>query len=206
MNHIIVKAGFIIAILFLNVNFSYLSAKEKIAAKTNYEIFDSLANVLSENVYNQTVSGKYKKINLFISSSPASGLIEKAFTRRCIDSLTAFQSDSLLPVTHKININRFEMNYSLYPESADSLIRTFYLDTYISGANPVYQNFSEFNFLFCDTVSRDDLSLIQSISNQSVNAPIPEKQMTFYQKMLEPVILVSAAILTVVILFSVRSK
>ncbi len=206
MNNFIVKAGLIIAILFLNVNFSYLYSKERILAKTNYEIFDSLANVFSENVYNQTVSGKYKKINFFISSSPASGLIEKAFTGRCISGSVTIQSDTLQPVTHKITINRFELNYSLYHESADSLIRTFYLNTYISGSNPAYQNYSEYNYLFRDTVSRDDLSLLQSISNQSVNAPIPEKQRTFYEKMLEPVILVSAAILTVVILFSVRSN
>jgi len=130
----------------------------------------------------KTVSGKYNKINFFINSSPASGLIEKAFTGRCISGSVTIQTDTLQPVTHKITINRFELNYSLYSESADSLIRTFYLNTYISGSNPAYQNYSEYNYLFCDTVARDDLSLLQSISNQSVNAPIPEKQMTFYQK------------------------
>jgi hypothetical protein len=141
-----------------------------------------------------------------MSKIPAASLIEKEFANLCVENDIAVISDTAKSFTHNININRFELKYLNYDQSNDSLIREFYLDAYISGKNTKYQNFSKFAYKFSDTVSRADIPLLQSNSAHYVNAAIPERKKSFYERALEPAILVSAAILSVLILFTVRSN
>lgn len=194
------------ALLIFICNCTGLFAFDEKELKTNYVLFDSLAVTFSKELFSQTVTGKYKEVNFIITKIPATSMIEKEFANLCIENDIAVTSDSTKSVTHYIQINRFELNYSNHSESNDSLIREINLDAYLTGDNPKYQNYSKFAYKYLDTVSREDIPLLQSNSAQYVNSAIPERKRTFLERTLAPAILVSAAILSVLILFTVRSN
>jgi hypothetical protein len=183
-----------------------LYSKDNPQVKINYQIFDSLAENFSKNIFEETISGKYDSINFHINDIPQNILITRNFTGICLDNnLGIFQSESKL-LTHKIDVIRFELNYLLYDNSADSLIREINLEALITGENSKFGSFKQFKYIYSDTISRIDIPLIQSSSLPYTVSAIPERNKTFYEKALEPFILVSSAILTVLILFSVRTN
>jgi hypothetical protein len=182
------------------------SQNNQLSIKTNYDIFDSLSTKYANDLYLQAVAGKYSEINFKITTTPSSDIVVREFANICIENDVNISSDSSKIITHNIVISRFDILYKIYKDCPDSLVREYILDSFISGENVKYQNYSKFQYTYRDTVSRADLPFIQSNSAQFVNAPIPERSKTFFEKVLEPAILVSAAILSVIILYTVRSN
>lgn len=174
--------------------------------QSNYEIFDSISKQFARDIFSQTVSGKYSEVNFKITDIPSSRNILREFANLCIDNNLKVSNDSSIAISHNININRFEMTYKVYHESPDSLIREYLMDSFISGEKAKFSNFAKYSYKYSDTISRDDILFVQSSSAQHTNAPVPERDRTFFEKALEPVILVSVAILSVIILYTVRSN
>lgn len=203
MRNYLLHIFYIIIIYVISASTCYSQSRNLII---NYSIYDSLSTKLAEDLYKQTVDGKYKMVNFTTNDIVQALIIKREFANICIENDINFQSDSIQKVSHRLEITRFEVNYTLYDESADSLIREYVLDTFISGDDPKYKNYSKFTYTHKDLISRDDISLIHSTSAPFVNGAVPEKKKSFYEKAFEPVILVSAALLSVLILFSVRSN
>ena len=57
-----------------------------------------------------------------------------------------------------------------------------------------------------DVIARQDVDYVQTRSLEFTCSSIPQPEKSFFNEILQPVILISATIITVVLLFTVRSK
>jgi hypothetical protein len=194
----------IFAILFIILSNPAIS-KEKIYQK-NYDIMDSIAHQFSDSVYLNCIQNKYNSINFTISELSSTRLIERHLSELCINNNIAVNSDTTALITHNLKLNRFDVSYSNYENSSDSLVRKIVLDGFVTGNNSKFNNFAGQKISYCDTISRELIPFIENPKIEFTRSAVPSTEKTFLQQAVEPFILVSSAILTVIILFSVRSK
>ncbi|MBX3043971.1 MAG: hypothetical protein KIT33_08340 [Candidatus Kapabacteria bacterium] len=200
------KTLIIISTILLISTMHLAGAAEKYSiqfTKTNYEIYDSMAVDFAEKIFENYIKQNYKEINYEINNIEASGLIEKALVDICLNNNIEIISDTLQHLSHIIKINRFETKYYEIQSSKDSLHRKIEFDAILYGD---FKGVRTFHLENSDIVSREDVPLLESRSATYVNSAVPPRKKTFYEKALEPAILVSAAILSVIILFTVRSN
>lgn len=174
--------------------------------KTNYSVFDSLSRQFASEIIENHFKGKFSSVNYLITQIPASRLIEREFVNLCIENDIDVKNDTANSITHQINIDFFETKYLYYTGSPDSLKRTITLQAHIKSNKDLNENFKTYNYEYYDLISRSQISALESISANYVNSNVPERKKSFYERALEPAILVSAAILSILILFTVRSN
>lgn len=192
-----------IFILFFTINYAY--SKDILISK-NYDIMEYLANNFSDSLFNNCVINKYDTVNFNISKIKSAQLVERAFTNFCIDNDIFVFNDTNNVATHNITINRFDVNYANYYNDSDSLLRTIKISGYVSAKNAKYKNYYGLDLAYCDTISRDVVPYIESPTIDYTCSNLPQEEKTFFQKAVEPFILISSAIISVLILFSVRSN
>lgn len=195
----------LISIFFLFAQSNFLHSKS-ISPNTNYQIMDSIANSYAELIYNETIKEKYESINFHINNIAGSQLIEKHLADLCLDNDISPNNDTNSAITHKIVVNQFDVIYQNHSEVSDSLIRIVTLDSFIRAYKDDNQQYFSKKYIYQDTISREMVKYIESSNINFTKSAIPDEDKTFLEKALEPFILVSSAILTVIILFSVRSK
>ena len=99
-------------------------------------------------------------------------------------------------------------NYSAYAASGDSLIRTisFKITGEIIDKNGLIKPLYTGNENFKDTIERDAAEKFNSTDYNFAKSEIPARPQTFWSEIVQPVAFIGAAIVTVVLLFTVRSK
>lgn len=187
------------------LSFLFFPNQANCQPRSNYFIMDSLALNLTNNILVDCILSKYKSINFKITDLPQSGIIKKHLANLCGGNEVLINNDTTNSITHDIQINRFDVSYTNHDDN-DSIIRNFKIDVLISGEKTLYQNFRTYNFEYTENVLRDDVPFIETSSRDFTKPPLPPIKKTFFEQAVEPFILVSSAILTVIILFSVRSN
>ncbi|MFH1051829.1 MAG: hypothetical protein V1779_12985 [bacterium] len=172
----------------------------------NFQILDSLINIETKRIALEIKNKNIEKIEITFSEHPASWLVKQHFYKALSDSKIQIETDKATEtVKFNLNIKQVEIQYLPDANERDSLFRcaVVSLDGNISNNNNI--EIIENNLLtYKDKISRDDIEQIKS-DYTFANAPVPEKQKTFFEEIAVPFVVVTTAILTVVILFTVRS-
>ncbi len=172
----------------------------------NFQILDSLIRIETQRIALEIKNKNIEKLKITFSEHPASWLVKQHFYKALSDSQIQIITDNdTEPVKFNLNIKQVEIQYLPDDNERDSLFRNAVvsLDGNISNNNNI--EVIENNLLkYTDKISRDDIEQIKS-DYTFANSPVPEKQKTFFEEIAVPFIVVTTAILTVVILFTVRS-
>jgi hypothetical protein len=200
-----------ISFLFLNIQVQSQSLQ---TAKSNLEIMDSLAKSSASSVLNFLSEKKISSVNLFVAQNDASLMLLRAFA----STKNNFNIDIYSTLTSKtedfqtdlnIAIINIETIYSNIEDNRDSLQREcfLHLESFLkSKSTGKIESLPPVKLIYKDKIPRENADRLNNKSYQFANATIPEEQKTFWEEVGVPFILVSSAIITVVLLFTVRSK
>lgn len=181
--------------------FILLFAITAFAQKKNLDIQDSLINNSIISIIN----------NSEISKSPLGIEVEKHQADWMIlqNAIKILNENNIKYLDSSKSYFKFYIK-SITPEyeqlNQDSLIRkislklsyVYYSDGKILQSNDILRSYE-------DRISYDDIDNIQDMSYKFTSSSVPEPPTDFWDVYIEPVIVVSAAIVTVVLFFSVRS-
>lgn len=176
----------------------------------NLDLIDSLVLGGVYQVYEQLQNLGFKSYNVDFGAHPADWLVEQHLFREVdgadIRLLRKPRTDTNALL--QLHIRHLGPTYSLYDPHSDSLIREVSLDLraqiqYGNGKINVLSIAAESSV---DTIARSELVFLESKQHSFANAPVPEAPTGVFTEIVEPLVMVSAAILTVVLLFTVRSQ
>lgn len=105
----------------------------------------------------------------------------------------------------KLQINNLEIFYS---ENSDFTEREilFNAQIFLIDKDGNISSLHEINTLYKDKIEKNKISYIENHNFNFTKGKNTQKNSSFFKEILEPVIIVSSAILTVVLFFSVRTK
>lgn len=194
----------ILFVLFYDISFS----QENI--KSNYEIMDSISNDCVKSLTTHIIKNKdLKSFHLEIVDLINNGsnkLFENKIIKALPDNNILSQKDSAHNII-SFRIEDFSVKYEIYEPNTDSLYRKITLSAIsLLDNGKTKTKISECNYEYRELVSRDNLVFIERTPHVFAKSPIPERNRTFFESILQPAIYVSAALITVIILFTVRSN
>ncbi|TAL67900.1 MAG: hypothetical protein EPN82_12510 [Bacteroidetes bacterium] len=199
------KILIIIFILLPNLLFGFESNKPK----SNYEIIDSLFQSYTDLFSGNQVLHKGETVKVEITSHPARWLLYDKLIRIIINDSCFISNDTTKNINHtyEININNVTVNYLNSKDFTDSLEREINVD--ISGVrrnDGKIEPLEEFKSKFSDRIGREDAESVNSKQYDFASSAIPMEEKTFFEEIVQPVILISSTIVAVVLLFTVRSN
>lgn len=193
----------VILLLFFLLSY-ILNASQSLM--TNYDILDSLVNNHSKEIITQIKTKNINKAYLKISTHSSSELLYKHLLANSngIEFILK-KTDDLITVNNIIN--KANVRYDYCETSSDSVFRIIEVDisTILEYQDGKTESININPTTYTELISRDDIKLIDSKEFTFTTSEIPEKKLTFYEKIAEPLIIVTTAILTVVLLFTIRS-
>lgn len=165
--------------------------------RSNFSIMDSLCASAAQRFSTALAGGSYvTDISLTVANHPASWLVRQ--------HLLAAQNKA-----HRGNVGMCTVNivecgvlYTSLPEK-DSLQRRCRVELRgIAGSEVI----SPVECMYVDTIARADVSRAESPRHEAFVAALPAPQLTMWDEILEPLLVVGALATTVVLLFTVRSQ
>lgn len=173
---------------------------------TNSQIIDSLFEKAAVKI-SDFLKNKGDSINLNIINNSAASILKQKLAQHCKNKL--FDVDSFKN-NHLAYLEIIISDLSLkYENISDDKIRrkiTLKINTLFKNSNNLLESLPEIEIDFKDTVSRDSINLIDNQNYNIAHSKIPEQPKTFFQKILEPAIVVGSAAITVLLLFKIRSN
>jgi hypothetical protein len=193
--------------LFIILSFNVFSQEN---IKSNYEVMDSISNECVNSLILYIKNTKeLKTFHLEINDLIKNGS-SNLFENKIIKSLSSNKILSKKDSTEyqvSFRIEEFSVKYERYESNPDSLFRIIRLLALSIIDNGKTKNkISECNCEYRDLVSRDDFDFVERTTHPFAKAPIPERKKNFFESILQPAIYVSTALITVIILFTVRSN
>ncbi len=180
------------------------------APTANFVVLDSLVNLSAAHIAGQIAAEGTTSLRYSIQEHPADWLLEQHLIEQNSELrflTTAVAAEGPTPQLD-LRIRHLAANYSLHEASADSLIRE--LRVSVSGSlastDGSVRPLPPFQASVHDVIARADVQLVESRQYQFANAPQPAIPDDFVSDFLEPLVYVSAAVVTVVLLFTVRSQ
>ena len=188
----------------------YASNIQNQTKKSNFEIIDSLVKIESYEVCQLITKNEVKELEILVLPHPASYLIEQYFLSCANDKgLTFFLPDSnsnRAKIT--LWISSIDVKYERISSDSDSLTRI--ISVSLSGKMQTKEGTIKaieiLERTYNDLITDDDIVYIQNSSYNFTKGQIPPQQSTFFDSIVEPLVVVTAAIITIVLLFTVRSN
>jgi len=173
------------------------------AQSTNLVIIDSLLNANIDNVVTNTNLKNIKELELQINDTPLKSKIESRFLDKFSDKNFFYQSNKNIPVI-SYNLEDIIVNYE---HTNDNLInRKIELKiNCILKSNDKIILLKKDTLIYNDTIPFDLVEQLQSSIHQYDKGKIPERKTSFFHKILMPIIYISSAAITLIILFNARS-
>jgi hypothetical protein len=185
------------AVLFLFKN--PLSAQQQ-AIPTNFQLLDNLAKRASDSIQNFFKSRDIGRVSFTAEPHPALWLLKTHFNENF-----NFNSDSSFKnFRSELFLKDFSVRYFPYADEPDSLVRSAQI--IVSGTMSSGFSIPEISFKSNDIISRSDLQFIEEAQYPFATAPIPQREISFWEEYAEPLIFISAAVVTLALLFTVRSQ
>ncbi len=121
-----------------------------------------------------------------------------------------WQRPALNPTIPQLTVNILRCGVQLRPDSTDTELLHRYIDVHINASLTTAEGrivtLCEFRDNYTDSFSRQQLDYAQTSSYSFAYAEPPEPERNFFDEVVEPLVAVSAAVVTVVLLFTVRSQ
>lgn len=188
----------IIIILFFFQSFGLYSQQ------TNLDIVKNLFSLASDSIIFDIKVNDIKEISINLPNSESTIFFEQIFLGKCQENnvKVLVSGGTLLD----ISITEIIVNYYLM-EHKDSLKRTIEVNLFYkySHNNSIKAN-DVSNLIFNDNILFDDTQFIESKDFSFTKSKLPKKKSTFFEKYVEASAITIAAILTVVLLFTIRSN
>lgn len=184
--------------------------------KTNSEIIESsikkniqkISNaLLNQALLNQNI----KSITLKIAPHPSNTIFEKSLieelTSKNISVFTSNSDTSKIGNNLKISTDEFRISYELHPSNDDSLIRKslFSYSVVLEKSDGRLHSITGIKEESCDTINFEDVKATSSFGYDFCTSPIPQQRKSFFKEVTEPVLIISTAIITAILLFTIRS-
>jgi len=174
---------------------------------SNFDILDSLSKKAAIEIIHRLEQNHADSLIIEFAQHNGTWIIEQHL-------LKAGKISGKLFFTHHqnklslltVNIKEMNVGYSLH-KNDDSLSRKINLviANTLEKQNGILYGLPEINLVWKDDISRDDLLFVENSPYPFTKGKIPEPERTFFEKIAEPVIFISTAIVTIALLFSVRS-
>ena len=187
-------------IIFFFFAFGYIRAYEK-DISTNKQILDSIFNsFFSKNA----ILLKTKKITqIGVSEIDQFSYFQNKFINELVSNDIKVDNNSA--ITIKLNFDEFEIQYL---ESKDELTRVININVnlFLIDKNGQINLLDKLNTTYKDQIKAEDISAIENNLFPFTKGKIPKPRKSLFDEIIEPIVVVSAAVLTVVLFFSVRTK
>ncbi len=175
----------------------------------NFDKIDELVSNAISEIYVNYIDNNVDTLYYQIVKGEGDWLIEKKLISQKKHNIVLLNSDKVQVNKNniKIVIEKIGVNIDNYGKSKDSLTRNCFIKLGIT----LYDKLSTPAFFYMDkqiqdVMSYEDANKANKNSFSFANAIIPFKQPTFFQKILEPVIVVAVIAATTFLFFSVRSN
>ena len=203
-------------IVFILVFFSFLfcQMQTKLIAKNqnvqqNFEIIDSLIEVSMIEIFEKLSTIKEfnsDTVNYYISENEADWLIQRHFTNKFSESVLTnnkLAKNNFIGIT----VEKIDLNYNFIDKKNNLINRNVNLKLFVSVNNKHSQTFTfEIDKKNEDTVSFSQLEFVNRSSFNFAKTEIPKKNLSFWNKYLEPTIAVVSAAIVTTLFFTVRSQ
>jgi hypothetical protein len=173
------------------------------ATALNFDRIYSLNQVAAKAITSKLKTKSIKIKDISSNSHSAANLLEQCL-REAFKSDSINASDSLAREL-KIDIISDNVVYKKHESAEDSLIRGFDINVIYSIKNSAETPY-DYKSYFQDTIARSDVAYLESGEQSFCKAPAPPESKSFFEEIAAPVILLGAAIGSVILLFTVRSK
>lgn len=193
---------YLIFILFFTISaFSTLSGRTPIS---NIEIFDSLCQKAATKINSFIIEKKLDSASIFIDKAEGSWLLQEQLLKFDAIKLVAEQKKDEQPFI-EIHIKELMVDYFL-SENPDSLERKAELriTAFLKNQGNI-EMIDSLDFALIDQIARSDIDYIKG-KHPFTNPQIPQNEQTIWEKIAEPLTVISAAVITVILLFSIRSN
>lgn len=203
-------------ILLCSSNTIPVSAHETISGRSvsameNIALLDSVARRYADTLAHDVATQSFTDFRILVSQHPAAERLRLHIASRTTSPVSIAQPashiDNALTVLD-LYIADYAVRYSLPDDNPDSLVRDVHLavNTTLTAPGGTPLPFPDYDITLRDTIARTDIPFIESRQYLYGQAPIPDRPSGFYSDIAEPLIIVSSAIITVILLFTVRSQ
>ena len=189
-----------------------LSFSSSFAADNNIVILDSLLNQTTKKICIELTSQNLFEADLFISDHPAKSLlINKILAENNCGSIKYSIPSNQNSVTKSaltINIIDISVKYQLMSDNKDSITRNIGV-IYSATLNKINGSavaLSDTRLSYTDVFSRKDAENLANIDGGFANPKVPMAKPSFWDDVAEPAIIISSTVLTLFLLFTVRSN
>jgi hypothetical protein len=197
---------FVLPFILLFVSSDISSANDR----SNFYLVDSLTNRAAERFIAKIDSLAIDSLRLQIRPHPADWLIEQHIVSHAAKSeirvFTGEETTTDLPLLNPA-IRSINIDYSNHSENDDLVVRSIAVDIagiieYRGQELDICRNV----YSLRDTLSRSNAQLYSQTPYDFAKGTIPEPPESFLDKYIVPVVVVSSAAVTALLLFTVRSK
>lgn len=186
----------IINIFLINTAYSHLS---------NFKVIDSLINEHIEFIKPELLNEKKRCFNLETNSSEIDFIIESKLLEKFPEFSFHKNRDNHCPKL-KINTLNIAVNYKLLEDENVEREISVHINTIIESKEEPLKQIHNKALKYNDLIKSHELNNIQRSPYTFDKAEIPKEDNSFYDNYLQPIIFIGTAIITIAILFTVRSN
>ncbi|HYF03131.1 MAG TPA: hypothetical protein VEC36_07135 [Patescibacteria group bacterium] len=182
---------------------SYIFAQP--TPQNNFSLLEALASRAADSVALLLKSRNIERSFVQFQSHPANWLLKEKILQ---SNMVRFLSDTngIRPST-EILLKDFAVRYFPYPGEADSLMREGQIIlSLIINSNTAPIVIPNISFKIRDFIARNDILFLEESQHSFTRAPVPPHETTFWDEYGEPFLFIAAAVITLALLFTVRSQ
>ncbi|OGU60298.1 MAG: hypothetical protein A2X64_03645 [Ignavibacteria bacterium GWF2_33_9] len=177
------------------------------AINTNKEIIDSFLVDYSLKLAAQLQENGNSEIVLKFSENLPEYFANRITDELIIQNIKVFTKSTKINVLNlKIALNEFNIIYQ--NSSSGNILRTidFHPNCIIEEKSGELSKFENYQNNFSDYLNSEDISYIEDVTLPITKGKFPPEKSSWIDEILEPAIVVSASVLSVILFFSVRTK
>ncbi|MFP4369864.1 MAG: hypothetical protein ACLFR2_09810 [Candidatus Kapaibacterium sp.] len=199
------KTAIIIYVISL-ISASCLFSQNKALPRDNMDVQDSILREYAGDYANSLKNNGIDQIFLSIPTHEADFFVENVFSEILLERGIALSAENLLEKgSAEFLIRSFKVDYSRTVRS-EYVIREVIIDISILTKHTKTFHFGEGPIIYSDTLRREDIAYVEQGAYGFAEGKLPKENEGFIKKVIEPVMVVTAAAVTVILFFTVRSQ
>ncbi len=179
--------------------------------KTNFEVLDSLVAGYVEFIIKEFENYGSDKLAIILTKHSAEWLFRKHLLERQKNKLLIFSDDSSFNTSSlklEIWINKLIVIFDVKDDDSEIIVREALIDvsTGLTNADGISLNLERYRNIYRDSISVNEIDKVQDGQYDFAKVKLPERERTLFEKIIEPAIVITAAAITTLLLFTVRTK
>lgn len=188
-----------------------LSSSNEVAkpdTKSNLQIIDSLLNAACADVVAAAGSFAPKAVYARVESLGADSYVLAKFTSAAAGRFAIAQSADKADSRFELNAKNIKVTYWLDSADRDSLLRTVSvgLSGLLADSQGLLHTITVPVRTRTDRIARDEVRSVEADEYRFCHGQVPERPLTFFEEFAAPAIAVSATLVSLILLFTVRSR